>query len=60
MKSVYVRENLTITEFDKEDVIATSGVLPTEAPTDPPVAKRYEKENSYRTFGTFDGKGSWF
>ena len=28
MKPEYQRENLKITEFDTEDVIATSGIIP--------------------------------
>lgn len=59
MKSVYERTNLIISEFDTEDVIATSGPSPTE----PPVAKAFEKENRYGSFDTFDLKpptGGWF
>ena len=47
MKSVYQRENLKITEFDKEDVITTSGVIPVDPdPTHPdePVKPLYERE----------------
>jgi hypothetical protein len=60
MKSVYERTNLIITEFNTEDVITTSAPDPTE----PFVAKAFEKENRYVTFSTFDlkgpGNGSWF
>ena len=58
MKPAYERENLTITEFDTEDVIATSGQI---EPTDP-VQRLYERENAYRSFGSFDKKtpGQWF
>lgn len=62
MKSVYQRENLKITEFDKEDVITTSGVIPVDPdPTHPdePVKPLYERENAYRSFNSFMG-GSWF
>ncbi len=55
MKSVYQRENLTITEFDSEDVITTSGMLPSD-PTNP----LSEKENAYGSFDDFDMPGSWF
>ncbi len=56
MRSVYERENLRITEFDKEDVITTSGVQPTE-----PIVLLREKENAYGTFNSFDQTpGSWF
>ena len=60
MKSVDERTNLIITEFDREDVIATSGAV---EPTEPPTAVVYERENRYGSFGTFDLKpptGSWF
>ncbi len=59
MKSVYKRENFLITEFDKEDVITTSGIQPTEPSIEP--LKR-EKENAYGTFNSFESSlpGSWF
>lgn len=53
MKSEYERTNLIITEFDKEDVISTSAVLPPS-----PFAK--EKENAYGSFRDFDLPGNWF
>ncbi len=60
MKSVYLRTQLTITEFDKEDVIATSGDI---SPVEPTVLKKAERENRYGSFDTFDLKpptGNWF
>ena len=55
MKPKYERENLKITEFDTEDVIATSGDTPTE-----PVTLK-ERENRYGTFDSFDhAPGPWF
>ena len=53
MRSVYERENLTITEFDTEDVITTSG-------SDDPKGKAYEEENAIGDIGGFDGPGNWF
>lgn len=55
MKPAYERENFTITEFDSEDVITTSGALPVD-PTNP----LSEKENAYGSFVDFDMPGSWF
>lgn len=58
MKAIYKRENLIITAFDAEDVITTSGDIPT--PT-PPVTLKREIENVYRTFGSLnDAPSSWF
>ena len=58
MKSVYERTQLNITEFDREDVITTSGPEPTE------IISAQEKENRYGAFSTFDLKpptnNSWF
>ncbi len=59
MKSVYERTQLNITEFDREDVITTSGPDPTE-PTTPVTYQKLERENRYVTFSTFDLKNSWF
>lgn len=51
MKSVYKRENVNITKFEKEDIIATFGE---------PVIKG-KKENRYFTFHSFDSSpGNWF
>ncbi len=50
MKSFYERENLKITEFDAEDVIATSGL---NNPS--------ERENAYGSYDEFDmAPGSWY
>ena len=58
MKSVYERTNLIITEFDSEDVIATSEEAPYVPPT--PVVLEDELENAYRTFGSLSkGSFSW-
>ncbi len=60
MKPEYQRENLKITEFDTEDVIATSGIVPIEDPTSPE-AHLSERENAYGSFDSFDSApGSWF
>lgn len=62
MKSVYKRTQLTITEFDTDDVILTSGADPV-TPPEPTVLKKLERENRYGTFDNFDLKpptGSWF
>lgn len=60
MKSEYERVSLIITEFDVEDMITTSGMLPTD-PTEPPVVtKKREIENSYRSFNSLKGPGNWF
>ena len=61
MIETYERTKLIITEFDAEDVIITSGEVtpPTpEEPTNP--VRLLEKENVYRSFGSFDAPGSWF
>lgn len=57
MKSLYVREDLTITEFDVEDVITTSGEIPD--PTTPEETL-YERENAYRSHKSLQGVGNWF
>ena len=57
MKSDYIRVIFKISEFDTEDVITTSGMLPTD-PTDP--TGDSEKENQYTDVGDFDGPGNWF
>lgn len=55
MKRDYKRENLTITEFDTEDVITTSGEV---SPEETVLA---EHENSYGLFSRFNkAPGSWF
>lgn len=56
MKSVYERTQLNITEFDREDVITTSG----PEPTTPVTHKKLERENRYGEFSTFDLNNSWF
>lgn len=55
MKAVYKRENLTITEFDTEDVITTSGVSPTD-----PSSSSSEWENKYIDIGDAGLPGNWF
>ncbi|MBQ3330725.1 MAG: hypothetical protein IJG87_06055 [Ruminococcus sp.] len=57
-ESVYERANLLITEFDTDDVIATS----TPASTEPPVVLKAERENAYGGFSTFGNPPprSWF
>lgn len=57
MKPLYERENLTITEFDTEDVIATSGMSPTD-PTSP--SSSSEWENTYIDIGDAGMPGNWF
>lgn len=60
MKTVYERENLRITKFDKEDVITTSVIVdPTELPQDTEIENAY---NSYSSFNNFNkpSVGSWF
>ena len=62
MKPAYERLKFIITEFDSEDVIATSGLLPTD-PTNPdaPSLTASEKENIDGDFGGFGrAPGSWF
>lgn len=61
MKSVYERTQLNITEFDREDVITTSGPDPTE-PTTPVIHKKLERENRYGAFSAFDNSptNGWF
>ena len=49
MRSVYERENLTITEFDTEDVITTSGGEQQQQLT-----TLSERENAYRSFNLLD------
>ena len=58
MKSVYKQTKLIITEFDTEDVIATSAV----APPEPPVVTLREKDNRHISFGSFEDQppGGWF
>ncbi len=62
MKSVYERTKLIITEFDTDDVIATSegpaepATLP---PTDPPVVLS-QVENAYGSYSSFKGLSNWF
>ena len=59
MKSVYERENLSITEFNTEDVIVTSGETPT--PEQPVTTLKRELENRYFTFSSLnDPPGDWF
>lgn len=59
IKPAYVRENFSITAFDAEDVITTSGMLPVD-PTSPD-AIALEKDNVHYTFGDFSqSPGSWF
>ena len=59
--SVYERAYLTITEFDTDDAIVTSGLTPAE-PTTPPTLTKRELENSYGNFGDFSKSpvGGWF
>lgn len=60
MKSVYERTKLNITEFDTEDVIATSGSVP---PSTEPVTTSTVTENAYGLFSTFNydqAPGPWF
>lgn len=55
MKYEYERTDLTITEFDIEDKITTSGASPTPGPLG-----KYEKENAYNPYSYFDDvPGSW-
>lgn len=54
MQPVYQRENLKITEFDTEDVIATSGA----GSSDP--SSSGDWENSYIDIGDAGMPGSWF
>ncbi len=58
MKFEYERTNLIMTEFDKEDVITTSGIVP----PDPTVVLEAERENAYGSFDSFQSKlpGTWF
>ena len=58
MKSVYERTQLNITEFDREDVIATSAAVD---PT-PVTYQKLERENRYSTFSAFDYSppNGWF
>lgn len=59
MKPVYQRENLRLTEFDAEDVIVTSGLLPTDPTSPEDIA--FERENAYGSFQSFNqAPGSWF
>lgn len=55
MKPVYERTNLRITEFDTEDVIATSTVSP-----DPLEPSASGLENAYRDIGSFGAPSSWW
>ena len=56
MKSVYERARLTVTEFDTDDVIVTSG----DEPVEEPVSLTTEIENAYRSFSSFNpGPYSW-
>ena len=56
MKSVYERTNLIITEFDAEDVIATSE----DTPYVPPTPLLSEIENAYRAIVDLTkGSFSW-
>lgn len=58
MKPVYEREDLTITEFDIEDVITTSGEGGSGAEPDTP---EFEHENAYRQYNSLrKTPGSWF
>ena len=62
MKPVYERSVLILTEFDNEDIIATSGIVPVVPdPTEPPTTAS-EKDNVHSSFSTFakGGPGSWF
>lgn len=62
MKPVYERGSLMITEFDTEDVITTSGMLP-EDPTNPTDATYAtdEKENIIGGYDDFNPTpGAWF
>ena len=56
MKTVYERTALIITEFDAEDVITTSG----QSPDDPEPEYSIARDNSFRSFNSFRGPGSWF
>jgi len=55
MRPVYERENLVITEFESEDVITTSGVVPD--PTNPNAAM----DNRISTYHSFNrSPNPWF
>ena len=54
-KPLYERENLIITEFDAEDVITTSGLIP-----DPTESVSIERENAYGSYNSFNAPGPWF
>ena len=45
MKEIYKKPVLKLTEFDSEDVITTSGLLPTD------------RHNAYSTLKLLDGSG---
>ena len=54
MKPVYERENLTITEFNEEDVITTSGIGD---------HLKWARDNKFGSFTSFDqdgGFGAWW
>ncbi|SCX30295.1 hypothetical protein SAMN02910436_02572 [Ruminococcaceae bacterium P7] len=62
MKPAYERIKFKITEFDSEDVITTSGLLPTD-PTNPdgPSLSASEKENIIGGYSEYNQlPGSWF
>lgn len=46
MKEIYKKPVLKLTEFDSEDVITTSGLLPTD------------RHNAYRILSDLDGNSS--
>ena len=58
MKSVYERLILSVTVFDSEDTIITSGIIP-----EPTKILKREIDNRYGTFDSLNLKppgGNWF
>ena len=60
MRAEYERLSIRVTEFDTEDVITTSGMLPDD-PTDPttPVNPDSEVDNAYASAGDLGLSGPW-